>query len=223
MARMPNALTAFSQKEKSLVLGVYAGASTIFVDITKERITQGILWDLDLGGCAFVFLRNLNRLTLRFLRLRFHLFAQRVQALNLMGQFPLIAPDQREILVRIALCPCRVIIDYLKSSPFMFWPNHLRFPLPGQSSWTCRIARGGCPKPEASPAPGAEKASLVPGAELLRDLEKVAAIVNRVDRLLAGTTLELNCSQLENVQRQIDLIQYQLRRVDRRIRQEQAT
>lgn len=63
----------------------------------------------------------------------------------------------------------------------------------------------------------------MPGAELLRDLEKVAAIVNRVDRLLAGTTLELNCSQLENVQRQIDLIQYQLRRVDRRIRQEQAT
>src|SRR5208283_3521272 len=41
------------------------------------------------------------------------------------------------------------------------------------------------------------KASRAPAAELLRDLEMVAAIVNRATRRLAGATAEMNGSQLE--------------------------
>jgi ParB/RepB/Spo0J family partition protein len=66
------------------------------------------------------------------------------------------------------------------------------------------------------------KASTAPGAELLRDLEMVAAIVNRATRRLAGATAERNPSQLEDVRRQIERIQNQLRRMDGRIQQEQA-
>ncbi len=66
------------------------------------------------------------------------------------------------------------------------------------------------------------KASAAPGAELLRDLEMVAAIVNRATRRLAGATAEMNRSQLENARRQIERIQNQLSRMDGRIQQEQA-
>lgn len=66
------------------------------------------------------------------------------------------------------------------------------------------------------------KASAAPGAELLRDLEMVAAIVNRATRRVAGATAEMNGSQLENARCQIERIQNQLRRMDGRIQQEQA-
>jgi len=66
------------------------------------------------------------------------------------------------------------------------------------------------------------KASRAPGAELLRDLEMVAAIVNRATRRLAGATAEMHRSQLENARRQIERIQNQLSRMDGTIQQEQA-
>jgi ParB family chromosome partitioning protein len=71
------------------------------------------------------------------------------------------------------------------------------------------------PGPKGSP-------SRAPAAELLRDLEMVAAIVNHATRRLAGATAEMNGSQLENARRQIERIQNQLNRMDGRIQQEQA-
>jgi ParB family chromosome partitioning protein len=64
--------------------------------------------------------------------------------------------------------------------------------------------------------------SRAPGAELVRDLEMVVAIVNRATRRLAGATAGMNGSQLENARRQIERIQNQLNRMDGRIQQEQA-
>ena len=62
-----------------------------------------------------------------------------------------------------------------------------------------------------------------PGTELLRDLEMVAAIVNRATRRLAGATAGMNGSHLENARRQIERIQNQLNPMDGRIQREQAT
>jgi ParB family chromosome partitioning protein len=60
-----------------------------------------------------------------------------------------------------------------------------------------------------------EKAPAGTGAELLRDLEMVAAIVNRAQRRLAGAAaLELDRQQCEAAGRQIARIQNQLRRID---------
>jgi ParB/RepB/Spo0J family partition protein len=70
--------------------------------------------------------------------------------------------------------------------------------------------------------PAEPKASRAPGAELLRDLEMVAAIVNRATRRLAGATAEMNGSQLETARLQIERIENQLRGMDGRIQREQA-
>jgi len=62
--------------------------------------------------------------------------------------------------------------------------------------------------------PAQEKAPAA-GAELLRDLEMVVAIVNRAQRRLAGAdALELDGLQSEAARHQIDRIQSQLRRID---------
>jgi ParB family chromosome partitioning protein len=63
-----------------------------------------------------------------------------------------------------------------------------------------------------------EKAPAAPGAELLRDLEMVAAIVNRAQRRLAGAAAtELDHQQCKAARQQIDRIQNQLRRIDEEI------
>jgi ParB family transcriptional regulator, chromosome partitioning protein len=63
-----------------------------------------------------------------------------------------------------------------------------------------------------------EKAPAGTGAELLRDLEMVAAIVNRAQRRLAGgAAIELDRQQCEAARRQIDRIQKQLHRIDEEI------
>src|SRR5580700_1445547 len=63
-----------------------------------------------------------------------------------------------------------------------------------------------------------EKAPAGTGAELLRDLEMVAAIVNRAQRRLAGAAaVDLDRQQCEAVRRQIDRIQKQLHRLDEEI------
>jgi len=67
------------------------------------------------------------------------------------------------------------------------------------------------------------KASRAPGAELLRDLEMVAAIVNRATRRLAGAAAaEMDDRQREAARRQIERVQNQLSRMDGRIQQEEA-
>ncbi len=67
------------------------------------------------------------------------------------------------------------------------------------------------------------KASRAPTAELLRDLEMVAAIVNRATRRLAGAAAaEMDDQQRAATRRQIERIQDQLSRMDGRIQQEQA-
>jgi len=63
-----------------------------------------------------------------------------------------------------------------------------------------------------------EKAPAGTGAELLRDLEMVAAIVNRAQRRLAGAAAaELDDQQSKAAQHQIERIQKQLRRIDEEI------
>ncbi len=63
-----------------------------------------------------------------------------------------------------------------------------------------------------------EKAPAGTGAELLRDLEMMAAIVNRAQRRLAGgAAIELDRHQCEVARRQIDRIQKQLHRLDEEI------
>jgi ParB family chromosome partitioning protein len=63
-----------------------------------------------------------------------------------------------------------------------------------------------------------EKASAGTGAELLRDLEMVAAIVNRAQRRLAGAAVtDLDRQQCEAARRQIERIQKQLHRIDEEI------
>ena len=63
-----------------------------------------------------------------------------------------------------------------------------------------------------------EKAPAGADAELLRDLETVAAIVNRAQRRLAGAAArELDGRQCEAAGRQIERIRQQLRRIDERI------
>ena len=60
-----------------------------------------------------------------------------------------------------------------------------------------------------------EKAPAGTGAELLRDLEMVAAIVNRAQRRLAGAAAtELDDQQSKAARHQIDRIQKQLHRID---------
>jgi ParB/RepB/Spo0J family partition protein len=70
------------------------------------------------------------------------------------------------------------------------------------------------------------KASRAPAAELLRDLQMVAAIVSRATRRLAGAAAaaaaEMDDQQRTATRRQIERIQDQLRRMDGRIQQEQA-
>src|SRR5881628_2157511 len=63
-----------------------------------------------------------------------------------------------------------------------------------------------------------EKAPAGTGAELLRDLEMVMAIVNRAQRRLAGAAaMELDHQQSKAARHQIDRIQSQLRRIDEEI------
>jgi ParB family chromosome partitioning protein len=63
-----------------------------------------------------------------------------------------------------------------------------------------------------------EKASAGPAAELLRDLEMVAAIVNRAQRRLAGAGgSELDTQQRDAARHQIHRIQKQLHRIDETI------
>jgi ParB family chromosome partitioning protein len=64
-----------------------------------------------------------------------------------------------------------------------------------------------------------EKVPAAAGAELLRDLEMVAAIVNRAQRRLAGaaTAMEMNRQQCEASRQQLEHIQKQLRRIDDKI------
>src|SRR5579862_467820 len=66
-----------------------------------------------------------------------------------------------------------------------------------------------------------QKAPAGTGAELLRDLEMMAAIANRAHRRLAGAAAtELDYQQREAARHQIDRIQNQLRRIDETIRPE---
>jgi ParB family chromosome partitioning protein len=63
-----------------------------------------------------------------------------------------------------------------------------------------------------------EKAPAGSGAELLRDLEMVVAIVNRAQRRLAGAAVtELDDQQAKAARRQIERIQKQLHRMDEEI------
>jgi ParB family transcriptional regulator, chromosome partitioning protein len=67
-----------------------------------------------------------------------------------------------------------------------------------------------------------EKVSAGTGAELLRDLEMVVAIVNRAHRRLAGAAAtELDRQQGETARQQIDRIQKQLQRIDEKLLPEQ--
>ncbi len=60
-----------------------------------------------------------------------------------------------------------------------------------------------------------ENAPTGAGAELIRDLEMVAAIVNRAQRCLAGAAVtEVDNQQRQAIQHQIERIQRQLRRID---------
>src|SRR5439155_13626040 len=69
-----------------------------------------------------------------------------------------------------------------------------------------------------------EKASSGTGAELLRDLEMVVAIVNRAQRRLAGAAAaELDHQQSKAARHQIERIQNQLRRIDEEIQPEKKT
>ena len=66
-----------------------------------------------------------------------------------------------------------------------------------------------------------EKAPAGTGAELLRDLEMVVAIVNRAQRQLAGAAVtELDDQQTKAARHQIERIQSQLRRIDEEILRE---
>jgi ParB/RepB/Spo0J family partition protein len=66
------------------------------------------------------------------------------------------------------------------------------------------------------------KATAAPAAELLRDLEMAAAIVNRATRRLAGAAAaEMDDQQREAARRQIERLETQLRRLAGRIPQEQ--
>src|SRR5580698_6592293 len=66
-----------------------------------------------------------------------------------------------------------------------------------------------------------EKAPAGTGAELLRDLEMMAAIVNRAQRRLAGAAVtELDDQQAKAARHQIERIQSQLRRIDEAIQPE---
>src|SRR6266567_895727 len=66
-----------------------------------------------------------------------------------------------------------------------------------------------------------EKAPTGTGAELLRDLEMVMAIVNRAQRRLAGAVVtELDDQQANAARHQIERIQKQLRRIDEEIQPE---
>src|SRR5450759_4643656 len=66
-----------------------------------------------------------------------------------------------------------------------------------------------------------EKAPAGTGAELLRDLEMVVAIVNRAQRRLAGAAgRELDHQQGRAARHQIERIQSKLRRIDEEIKQE---
>lgn len=68
--------------------------------------------------------------------------------------------------------------------------------------------------------PAQEKAPAA-GAELLRDLEMVVAIVNRAQRRLAGAdAMELDGRQNQAARHQIDRIQSQLRRIDEKLSSE---
>jgi ParB/RepB/Spo0J family partition protein len=70
---------------------------------------------------------------------------------------------------------------------------------------------------------GQEKAPAGAGAELLRDLEMLAAIVNRAHRRLAGATAtELDREQGEVARRQIACIERQLQRIDQKLLSEQT-
>jgi ParB family chromosome partitioning protein len=63
-----------------------------------------------------------------------------------------------------------------------------------------------------------EKTPLTPGAELLRDLEMVTAILNRAQRRLAGAAaVELDRQQCASAQQQITRIQKQLQRINETI------
>jgi ParB family transcriptional regulator, chromosome partitioning protein len=66
-----------------------------------------------------------------------------------------------------------------------------------------------------------EKAPSGTGAELLRDLEMVVAIVNRAQRRLAGAAgMDMDHQQSKAARHQIDRIQSQLRRIDEEIQPE---
>jgi ParB/RepB/Spo0J family partition protein len=68
----------------------------------------------------------------------------------------------------------------------------------------------------------AEPKATAPSAELLRDLEMAAAIVNRATRRLAGAVAaEMDGQQREAARRQIERMEIQLRRLAGRIPQEQ--
>jgi len=62
-----------------------------------------------------------------------------------------------------------------------------------------------------------EKAPAGTGAELLRDLEMVVAIVNRAQRRLTGAGTELDDQQSKAARHQIERIQNQLRHIDEKI------
>ena len=69
-----------------------------------------------------------------------------------------------------------------------------------------------------------DKAPAGTGAELLRDLEMMAAIVNRAQRRLAGgAAIDLDRQQCEAARRQINRIQKQLHRIDEEILPEKKT
>lgn len=68
-----------------------------------------------------------------------------------------------------------------------------------------------------------EKAPAGAGAELIRDLEMVTAIVNRAHRRLAGAeAAELDPQQRDAARQQIERIEKQLRRIDEKLLPEQA-
>jgi len=67
-----------------------------------------------------------------------------------------------------------------------------------------------------------EKAPPGPAAELLRDLEMAAAIVNRAYRRLAGAgAAELDAQQCEGARQQIDRLEKQLQHIDEKLQPEQ--
>jgi ParB/RepB/Spo0J family partition protein len=69
-----------------------------------------------------------------------------------------------------------------------------------------------------------EKAPAGTGAELIRDLEMMAAIVNRAHRRLAGAAAtELDHQQCKAARHQIERIQNQLRRIDEKLLAEKET